>query len=335
MLSIVNLNQGEKKVPDKIDRIGILTSGGDASGMNATIRAVTRYADYRSVSVIAFYEGFKGLIENNSLKLDLNRVGGIIDRGGTFLYSARSKEFETEEGMKKAIEVLKKHKINGLIVIGGDGSFRGAHDLHQRGVRVVGIPATIDNDIPGTDYSIGFDTALNVIIDLVSKIRDTASSHDRIFVIEVMGRDSGIIAINSGLACGADYILIPEIKFDITGIANNIKNNRKEKRHTLVFVAEGAARANDIAASIKQIVGREVRVSVLGHIQRGGAPSALDRLLAAKFGRKAVELLLEGRSDCMTAIEGKKIKSVSLDYVIGNKKGIDRELYDLTNILSH
>ena len=318
----------------KMDKIGILTSGGDASGMNATIRAATRYAKYRSLSVIAFYEGFKGLINDNHIILDLDSVGGIIDRGGTFLYSARSEEFKSDSGMKKAINNLRKHEIDGLIVVGGDGSFRGVHDLHKRGVRGVGIPATIDNDIAGTDYSIGFDTALNVIIDLISKIRDTASSHDRIFVVEVMGRDSGNIAISAGLASGADYIVVPEMKFDIRDIANNIKEQRKSKRHTLVFVAEGAARAQDVATVIREVVGREVRFSVLGHIQRGGAPSALDRLLAAEFGKKAVDLLLEGKSDCMTAIKGRQIMSVELEKVINSKKEINKQLYELAGVLS-
>ena len=180
----------------EIKKIAMLTSGGDASGMNAAIRAITRYARFKGLEVLGFYEGFKGLINNDFILLDLNSVGGIIDRGGTFLYSARSEEFKTEEGMQKSIDNLNKNKVDGLIIIGGDGSFRGAHDLHNRGIRVIGIPATIDNDIAGTDYSIGFDTALNVIIDLISKIRDTASSHDRLFVIEVMGRNSGIIAVS-------------------------------------------------------------------------------------------------------------------------------------------
>ncbi|GAI28636.1 unnamed protein product, partial [marine sediment metagenome] len=197
---------GEKR------RIGLLTSGGDAGGMNAVIRTVTRYAIYNNLEVYGFYEGFKGLINNDFKVLDLNAVGGIIDRGGTILYSARSERFKCREGQKEAINNLKKNKIEGLMVIGGDGSFRGAHELHKQGIQVVGIPVTIDNDVAGTDYSIGFDTALNVIIDIMSKIRDTASSHDRIFVIEVMGRDSGMIAVNTGIACGADYILIPEIK---------------------------------------------------------------------------------------------------------------------------
>ncbi|MCL5071553.1 MAG: 6-phosphofructokinase [Actinobacteria bacterium] len=315
-------------------KIGLLTSGGDASGMNAAIRAVTRYAKYKSLDVTGYYEGFKGLINNNSTVLDLNSVGGIIDRGGTFLYSARSEEFKSEDGMQKSIQNMKKDGVDALIIIGGDGSFRGAHDLHKRGVQVVGIPATIDNDIPGTDYSLGFDTALNVIISLISKIRDTASSHDRLFVIEVMGRNSGLIAINSGLACAADYILIPEVKVDLVKIANKIRNHREGKRHTLIVVAEGAAKASDVAASIKLLVGHEVKISVLGHIQRGGYPSALDRLLAAEFGKKAVDLLLDNKSDCMTAIQGNEIKSCILEYAINNKKEISKELYDLAHILS-
>ena len=317
-----------------IKKIGLLTSGGDASGMNATIRAVTRYAKYKSLDVIGYYEGFKGLINNNSTALDHNSVGGIIDRGGTFLYTARSEEFKTEDGMQKSIQNMKKDGVGALIVIGGDGSFRGAHDLHERGVQVIGIPATIDNDIAGTDYSLGFDTALNVIISLISKIRDTASSLDRLFVIEVMGRNSGLIAINSGLACAADYILIPEVKVDLVRIANKIRNHREGKRHTLIVVAEGAAKASDVAASIKLLVGHEVKISVLGHIQRGGYPSALDRLLAAEFGKKAVDLLLDDKSDCMTAIQGNEIKSCTLEYAINNRKEVSKELYDLAHILS-
>jgi 6-phosphofructokinase 1 len=317
-----------------IKKIGLLTSGGDASGMNATIRAITRYAKYKSLDVIGYYEGFKGLINNISTILDHNTVGGIIDSGGTFLYTARSEEFKTEEGMQKSIQNMKKDGVDALIIIGGDGSFRGAHDLHERGVQVVGIPATIDNDIAGTDYSLGFDTALNVIISLISKIRDTASSLDRLFVIEVMGRNSGLIAINSGLACAADYILIPEVKVDLVRIANKIRNHREGKRHILIVVAEGAAKASDVAASIKLLVGHEVKISVLGHIQRGGYPSALDRLLAAEFGKKAVDLLLDGKSDCMTAVQGKVIKSCPLEYVLNNKKEISKELYDLAHILS-
>lgn len=315
-------------------RIAVITSGGDASGMNATIRAVTRYAIHKELEVYGFYEGYKGLIDNSFKVLDVSSVGGIIDRGGTFLYSARSERFRCSEGQKEAIESLKKNNIEGLIVIGGDGSFKGAHDLHKQGIQVVGIPATIDNDIPGTDYSIGFDSTLNVIIDLISKIRDTAYSHDRIFVIEVMGRNSGLIAINTGLACGADFILVPERKVDLISIADDIKENRKDKRHTLIVVAEGAARASEVASSIKLLVGREVRISVLGHIQRGGSPSALDRILAAEFGRKAVDLLLADESDCMAGIKAMKIITCKFEDIFKKNKRIDQELFDLANILS-
>ncbi|PIU28287.1 MAG: ATP-dependent 6-phosphofructokinase [Candidatus Hydromicrobium americanum] len=302
--------------------------------MNAVIRTVTRYAIYNNLKVYGFYEGFKGLINNNFKVLDLNSVGGIIDRGGTFLYSARSEKFKCREGQKEAIDNLKKNKIEGLVVIGGDGSFRGAHELHKQGIQVVGIPATIDNDVAGTDYSIGFDTALNVIIDIMSKIRDTASSHERIFVVEVMGRNSGMIAVNTGIACGADYILIPEIEFDLAKIANQIKNHREGKRHTLVIVAEGAASASDVASSIKLLAGHEVRISVLGYIQRGGSPSALDRILAAEFGKKAVDLLLEGESDCMIGIKSMKIETSKFEDILETKKSIDEDLYRLAHILA-
>ncbi|MDP3011721.1 MAG: 6-phosphofructokinase [Candidatus Hydromicrobium sp.] len=319
---------GEKR------NIALLTSGGDASGMNAVIRTVTRYAIYNNLKVYGFYEGFKGLINNDFKVLDLNSVGGIIDRGGTFLYSARSEKFKCREGQKEAIDNLKKNKIEGLVVIGGDGSFRGAHELHKQGIQVVGIPATIDNDVAGTDYSIGFDTALNVIIDIMSKIRDTASSHERIFVVEVMGRNSGMIAVNTGIACGADYILIPEIEFDLAKIASQIKNHREGKRHTLVVVAEGAASASDVASSIKLLAGHEVRISVLGYIQRGGSPSALDRILAAEFGKKAVDLLLEGESDCMIGIKSMKIETSKFEDILETKKSIDEDLYRLAHILA-
>jgi len=319
---------------EKKRRIAILTSGGDASGMNAVIRSVTRYGIYCNLEVCGFYEGYKGLINNNFKVLDLNSVGGIVDRGGTFLYSARSEEFKCRSGQKKAIDNLKNNNIKGLIVVGGDGTFKGAHELHKQGIQVIGIPATIDNDIAGTDYSIGFDTALNVIIDLISKIRDTASSHERIFVIEVMGRNSGLIAVNTGIACGADYILIPEIKVDLIEIAKNIRNHRVGKRHTLIIIAEGAGSAADVASSIKLLAGHEVRISVLGHIQRGGSPSAMDRILAAEFGRKAVDLLLEGKSDYMVGIRSMKIEISKFEDIFEVKKSIDRDLYKLAHILS-
>lgn len=318
----------------KKKRIAVITSGGDASGMNATVRTITRYALFKGIEVYGFYEGYKGLINNDFLIMDSNSVGGIIDRGGTFLYSARSDRFKCREGQKEAMDNLGRNGIDGLIVIGGDGSFRGALDLHRQGIQVIGIPATIDNDIPGTDYSIGFDTALNVIIDLISKIRDTASSHDRIFVVEVMGRNSGLIAVNTGVACGADYILIPELEVNLLKISEQIKSNRVGKRHTLIIVAEGAAKASEVASSIKLLVGREVRVSVLGHIQRGGSPSALDRVLAAQFGKKSVDLIMEGKSGLMVGIKAMKISTFRFEDVVSGEKDINRELYDLAHILS-
>jgi len=315
-------------------KIGVLTSGGDASGMNAVIRTVTRYGIYNNLEICGFYEGYKGLINNDFGILDLNSVGGIIDRGGTFLYSARSEEFKRSSGIKKAVSNLEADGIEGLIVVGGDGTFRGAHELHLKGIQVIGIPATIDNDIAETDYSIGFDTSLNVIIDLISKIRDTASSHERIFVIEVMGRNSGIIAVNTGIACGGDYILIPEIKVDLNKVAEQMRKHREGKRHTLIILAEGAGKASDIASLIKKKVGQEVRVSVLGHIQRGGSPSAMDRILAAEFGKKAIDLLIEGKSDYMVGMKSMKIKISKFEDVLKEKKGIDVDLYKLSHILS-
>jgi len=324
----------EEYLNKQVKRIGILTSGGDASGMNAAIRAAVRYAIYEKVEIYGFYEGFKGLVANNFKVLTNNSVGGIIDRGGTFLYTARSETFKTKEGLLKARKNLEEDLIDALIIIGGDGSFRGARDLNELGVNVVGIPATIDNDIYGTDFSLGFDTALNVIISLISKIRDTASSHERIFVIEVMGRNSGELAIKSGLACGADYILIPEIKADLAKISNSIKHHREGKRHTLIIVAEGSAKAEDVASSIKLLVEHEVRVSVLGHIQRGGSPSALDRILAAQFAKKAVDFLIEGGTNAMVAVRNNQIKVLDFNDVLGKPRPIDKHLYELAHILA-
>jgi 6-phosphofructokinase 1 len=319
---------------NQIKRIGVLTSGGDASGMNAVVRSIVRYSIYKKIEVYGYYEGFRGLISNNCKILTNNCVGGIIDRGGTFLFTARSEEFKTKEGLLAAKKNLESNNIDALVIIGGDGSFRGARDLNDLGIKTVGIPATIDNDIYGTDYSIGFDTALNVIISLISKIRDTASSHERIFVIEVMGRNSGELAIKAGVASGADYILIPEIKVDLVKISNKIKNHREGKRHTLVIVAEGAAKATDVAASIKLLVEHEVRISVLGHIQRGGSPSALDRILAAQFAEKAIDFLLEGKSNAMVGIQNNVIKTIPFDEVFSGKKEIDKNLYELAHILA-
>ncbi|MGB6408177.1 MAG: 6-phosphofructokinase, partial [Planococcus donghaensis] len=276
-------------------KIGVLTSGGDSPGMNAAVRAVVRKAIYHGVEVAGVYSGYQGLIEGNIKKLEAGDVGDIIQRGGTKLYSARCEEFRTEAGQLKAIEQMKKEGLEGLVVIGGDGSYRGAMALTKRGFPCVGVPGTIDNDIPGTDYTIGFDTALNTVIEAIDKIRDTATSHERTFIVEVMGRDAGDLALWAGLAGGAETILIPEESYDIDDMIDRLQKGRKRgKRHSIIIVAEGVMGGNELKALIKEKAEIETRVSVLGHIQRGGSPTARDRVLGSLFGARAVEVLLEG-----------------------------------------
>ena len=250
-------------------KIAVLTSGANASGMNFTIMSVTKYAHNNSFEVLGFYNGFKGLMENNFIKLNSNDLDNIIDMGGTILQTTRTSEFKTEEGINKAMINLNDHNLDGLILIGGDGTFRGGYELHKRGINVIGIPASIYNDIAGTDYSVGFDTALNAIVDSVSRIRDTASSHCRTFIIEVMGRNSGNIALNAGLACAVDYILIPEIDFDLFQIIKRLKDQHDQNNSIIIMVAEGAAKAQEVATSINMLAGLEVRISVIGYMQRG------------------------------------------------------------------
>lgn len=316
-------------------RIGILTSGGDAPGMNAAIRAVVRTGIYFGNSVVGIYHGYKGLIKGEIKEMNLSSVADIIHRGGTILRSARCEEFKTPEGQVKAIETIKKHKIDGLIVIGGDGSFRGALDLHDKGVAVIGIPGTIDNDIPLTDYSIGFDTAVNTVLDAINKIRDTASSHERIFVVEVMGRDSGFIALESGLAGGAESILIPELPYDMDDICTKLlRGFKRGKRHSIIVVAEGSAKGFDIGNIIQEKTGFETRVTVLGHIQRGGTPTAVDRIIASKMGAKAVELLMEGESGKMVGVSGEKLVVHNIKKALSGKKTINKAYMKLADILS-
>ncbi|GFP22212.1 6-phosphofructokinase 1, partial [Candidatus Hakubella thermalkaliphila] len=281
-----------------------MTSGGDASGMNAAVRAIVRTGIYHGIEIIGFRKGYEGIIDNEHLVLNARSVSGIIDRGGTILETARSERFMTEEGQKKAFSVLRKHKIDGLIVIGGDGSFRGARVIDRMGISTVGVPATIDNDIAGTDYSIGFDTAINTVIDALSKIRDTATSHERVFCVEVMGRLSGEIALYAGLAGGADYILIPEIEYEMEHVLGEIceqisRDFEVGKKHFILVIAEGAGTAQGMASAITNRTHREVRISILGHLQRGGSPTALDRILASRFGAEAVEALMRGERDSL------------------------------------
>ncbi|MGP4071271.1 6-phosphofructokinase [Piscibacillus sp. B03] len=316
-------------------RIGILTSGGDAPGMNAAIRSVVRSSIYHDIEIYGIYYGYQGLIEGHIKRLHIGSVGDIIQRGGTMLYSSRSEEFKTGEGQAKAIEQLKKHDIEGLVVIGGDGSFRGAQKLTEKGFPCIGIPGTIDNDIPGTDNTIGFDTALNTVIQAVDKIRDTATSHERIYVIEVMGRDAGDLALWAGVAAGAESILIPEFPHDLEEVTEKIKRGHERgKRHSIIMVAEGVGSANDIANHIKDDLQVETRVTVLGHTQRGGSPTAFDRVLAGRLGAYAVDLLKGGQQGRMVGVQNNQLVHHDIIEALKLKNEISDDLYNLSNQLS-
>ncbi|MDD9150825.1 MULTISPECIES: 6-phosphofructokinase [unclassified Sporolactobacillus] len=316
-------------------RIGVLTSGGDAPGMNAAIRSVVRSGIYRGIEVYGIYHGYKGLITGNIKKLEASDVGDIVQRGGTILYTARCEEFKTEEGRAVAIEQLKKFGIEGLVVIGGDGSFMGGVKLTELGFPTIGIPGTIDNDIPGTDFTLGFDTALNTIIDAIDKIRDTATSHERRFIIEVMGRGCGDLALWSGLADGAETIMIPEKKENIDTIVERLNRGlQRGKKHNIIVVAEGVGSANDVAEAIKARANMDTRVTVLGHVQRGGSPSAFDRVLASRMGHKAVELLLNGDKGKMIGIENNKIVAHDILDIVTKKHEFNNDLFQLAKELS-
>ncbi|MGE7622706.1 6-phosphofructokinase [Viridibacillus sp. NPDC096237] len=315
-------------------KIGVLTSGGDAPGMNAAVRAVVRKALYHDLEVAGIYYGYQGLIEGQIESLDRGSVGDIIQRGGTKLHSARCLEFKTEEGQLKAIEQLKKHGIEGLVVIGGDGSYRGALELTKHGFPCVGVPGTIDNDIPGTDYTIGFDTALNTVIESIDKIRDTATSHERTFIIEVMGRDAGDLALWAGLAGGAETILIPEVPHDLDELVTRLEQGyERGKKHSIIIVAEGVMSASDLAKKLleKNI---ETRVSVLGHIQRGGSPTARDRVLASTFAARAVELLIENRGGLAVGMRNHVVVDYDLAEAFKKERNTDLSMYTLSKELS-
>lgn len=316
-------------------KIGVLTSGGDSPGMNSAVRAVVRKAIYHNVEIYGVYGGYAGLISGNIEKLELGSVGDIIHRGGTVLYSARCDEFKTEEGQQKGIEQLIKYGIEGLVVIGGDGSYHGAKALTEKGFPCVGVPGTIDNDIAGTQFTIGFDTALNTVIDAIDKIRDTATSHERTFVVEVMGRDAGDIALWSGLAGGAETILIPEENYDMGEIAARLKKGHERgKKHSIIIVAEGVTSGIEFAKQIKEATNFDTRVSVLGHMQRGGSPTAFDRVLASRLGARAVELLLEGKGGRAVGIENNQVIDNDIIEVLNTKHTVDFSLYNLSKELS-
>ena len=324
----------------EIKRIGVLTSGGDAPGMNAAIRAVVRCCAFQNIECVGVYRGYQGLIENDFEELNARSVRNVISRGGTFLKSARSKEFMTKEGREKAHVNLKNAGIDALIVIGGDGTFTGGLIFENEfDFPVIGIPATIDNDISGTDFTIGYDTALNTVVEAIDKIRDTASSHNRLFLVEVMGRDAGDIALNSGIGAGAEEILIPEENNGIDRLLESLKKSRKSgKSSSIIVVAEGDKSGKNIfelAAIIEENLGDyEIRVSVLGHIQRGGSPSCYDRVLASKLGVGAVDALLRGERKIMVGIHHQQVVSVPLETAIQGEAKFDKNLRRVADITS-
>lgn len=316
-------------------RIGVLTSGGDSPGMNAAVRAVVRKAIFHNVEVYGIYQGYAGLISGQIKKMELGSVGDIIHRGGTMLYTARCEEFKTPEGQQKGIEQLKKHGIEGLVVIGGDGSYQGAKALTKHGFPCIGVPGTIDNDIPGTDFTIGFDTALNTVIDAIDKIRDTATSHERTYIIEVMGRHAGDIALWAGLAGGAETILIPEANYDLEDVIAKLKRGHdRGKKHSIIVVAEGVGSGVEFGQKIQEATQFETRVSVLGHIQRGGSPTAFDRVLASRLGARAVELLIEGKGGRAVGIQQNRLVDHDIIEALAQKHTIDDVMYQLSQELS-
>ena len=312
-------------------KIAILTSGGDAPGMNACIRAVVRSALNAGLEVYGVDRGYNGLVKNEIIKMDSHSVCDIIQRGGTILKTARCLEFKDPAVRKIAADNLKKIGVEGLVVIGGDGSFTGAKLLSdEQGINVVGIPGTIDNDLAYTDYTLGFDTAVNTVLWAINALRDTMTSHDRVSLVKVMGRRCGDIALYAGICGGAEYILVPEVPYDIQKIANEIKHNRENgKTANVIVLAEGAGNENEIKTIVSVISGTDVKVTTLGHIQRGGSPSMADRMLAAKFGVHAVNLLMEGKTNRVIGCHGQQTIDLDISEALAMKKDIDRDLYDM------
>ncbi len=315
--------------------IGVLTSGGDAPGMNAAIRAVVRTAIANGMTVKGIRRGYNGLMEGDIFDLDVRSVSDIIHRGGTVLYTARSPLFKTEEGMKAAIDNCRKHGIEGIVVIGGDGSYRGARDLSLRGIPCVGVPGTIDNDISSTEYTIGFDTAMNTAMEMVDKIRDTAQSHDRCSVVEVMGRRAGFLALQCGIAVGATAVLVPEEEYDINEVITKIKNSQLTgKKHFIIVVAEGVGGIEEISKKIEEETGIETRPSILGHVQRGGRPTVRDRVYATRFGYAAVQLLKKDIGNRVVGMNHGNIVDYDIYEALNMTKSFDSEMYEVANITS-
>ena len=323
-----------------IKKIAVMTSGGDAPGMNAAIRSVVRTCAYYKIECVGIYHGYQGLIEGDFTPLNARSVRNIINKGGTFLKSARSKEFRTAEGRAKAHQHLLEQEIEGMVVIGGDGSFTGGVIFNQEyGFPVIGIPGTIDNDIFGTTYTLGYDTALNTTVEAIDKIRDTASAHDRLFFVEVMGRDAGFIALNAGVGAGAEEILIPEEDLGLGRLVESLKKSKRSgKSSSIVVVAEGdkiGKNVFELADYVEEHFPEyDIRVSVLGHMQRGGSPSCFDRVLASRLGVKAVELLIDGKSNLMVGLRDDKVIATDLEKAIKGKHAINKELIRVSDIMS-
>jgi 6-phosphofructokinase 1 len=318
-----------------IKRIGVITSGGDAPGMNAAVRAVVRSAIASGLEVIGIHRGFRGLLEDQFSHLNLRSVSGIINRGGTILKTGRCPEMKTATGLNRALSTLKQLQIEGLVVIGGDGSLAAGNVLSERGIPTICIPATIDNDIYGTDETIGFDTAMNTAVEAIDKIRDTASSHERVFIVEVMGREHGFLALSVGLAAGAEFILIPEVKVRAAKLCDELKQEqRRGKTSIIVVFAEGAGNPYDLADAVTRCSSLEVRVSSLGYIQRGGAPTARSRILASRFGAYAVQLLRNRKKNRLVVLSRGRVTDIPVALAAKNEKTIDEETYALAGRLA-
>ncbi len=316
--------------------IGVLTSGGDAPGMNAAIRSVVRSASALGISVKGIRRGYNGLIDGDIIDMNIRSVSEIIHRGGTILYTARSPEFKTEAGIKKAVETCHREGIEGIVVIGGDGSFRGARDLSLHGIPCIGVPGTIDNDISSTEYTIGFDTAMNTAMEMVDKLRDTTQSHERCSVVEVMGRHAGWIALETGFAVGSTAILVPEIEYDLQrDIIDKINRTKATgKKHFIIIVAEGVGGVNELSKKIEELTGIETRATILGHVQRGGSPTLRDRLFASLMGHEAVKLLSQGIGNRVIAYREEKIVNYDIYEALQMVKPFDVEAYNIANEIS-
>ena len=315
-----------------LKKIGVLTSGGDAPGMNAAVRAVTRAAIRMGMQVYGIRRGYNGLINGDVIEMNERSVSDIIQRGGTMLYTARCPEFRTEEGVNKAKDKCKELGLEGIVVIGGDGSFRGAADLSAKGILCVGLPGTIDNDISCTEYTIGYDTAMNTAMEMVDKLRDTAQSHDRCSVVEVMVRGAGFIAVNTGVACGATYVITSEVPYDLDVIAKKMLESRKTgKQHFIIIVSEGVGHSDEIARTLQEKTGIEARTTILGHVQRGGSPTVRDRVVASQMGYYAVNLLSQGIGNRVVGMQNNKIVDYDIQEALSMKKPFEEDLYHIAD----